>query len=85
MLTPGDAVLYIPIQEGRELIVKMDIDVPHPEGRFYYGGKTLALERDQSSVGLAFPRVGGTGLRRVEFKWAGSAPLTIKRIQLSVD
>ena len=78
-------MLYIPIQEGRELIVNMDIEVPHTEGQFYFGGKTLKLRRDQSSVRLAFPRVAGTGLQQVELNWMGLAPLTIERIQLSVD
>ncbi len=85
VLMPGNAVLYIPIQEGRELLVKMEIDAPHPEGQFYYGGKTLKLGREESVIRLTFPPVGRTGLQRVEFEWVGPAPLTIERIQLSVD
>jgi hypothetical protein len=84
-LRPGNAMLYIPIQEDRDVSLEMDVETPHPEGQLTIGEMTLAVGREQSSIRLALPPFGATGLQQVGLRWAGRASLTVKRIQLKVD
>lgn len=84
-LRPGSAMLYIPVQEGREVILDIGIEAPHPEGQLTFGEMTLALGREQSSIRLALPRFGATGLQQVGLQWEGPRSLTVERIQLKVD
>jgi hypothetical protein len=81
-LLPGRAVLYVPVESGVDLTVRLELAVPHTAGTLELGDDVVTVGSEQTWVDLVRPRFEKTGLQAIEIQWDGPKPLTVRRIDL---
>ncbi len=84
MLFPGKAVLYVPVQSGVALTIRLELAVPHPEGTLTLEDEAVEVGSDQTSVDLQRPMFGESRLQPIEIRWEGPGPLIVRRLGLSI-
>jgi hypothetical protein len=83
-LEPGEAVLYLPLEENAELSVSLELEAPHPPGKILLDEAVIELESLDEKALLVTRRTGHQrGLQTIVLKWTGARALTVQRIDVS--
>ncbi len=76
-LSPGKAVLYLPLEAGRSVSLTLDLEIPHDEGELSIGDAGILLDVDATPIRIELPPPSTRGLHVVELDWRGRSPLRV--------
>ena len=83
-LMPGEAGLYIPVDENMELKLSLELATPHSAGEIQSEMAAVKLGSLDDGALLVIRRTdaNGRGLRHFNLKWTGSQAIMVKRIDV---
>lgn len=84
-LSPGRAVLYLPLEAQSSVSLTLDLEIPHVEGELAAGEAGILLDRDATPIRIDLPPPSTRGLHAVEMSWNGRAPLRVTRLEMGSE
>jgi hypothetical protein len=81
-LSPGSAVLYLPLESGRSVSLTLALEIPHEEGELAVGDEGILIDREATPIRIELPPPSTRGLHAVEVSWKGRGPLRVTRLEM---